>query len=102
MHGSTHLAEEDCVSRSLNAFVEHCLRMALWRHQHTGRPAPVGLIHHSDAGSQDGFNRSSQHLDSGGNYGQTGRLDEGVDGQACHEIAWEAFITAGHRAGVLA
>jgi putative transposase len=34
------------------AFVEHCLRMALWRREHTGRPAPAGLIHHSDAGSQ--------------------------------------------------
>jgi hypothetical protein len=26
--------------------------MALWRRQHTGRPASAGLIHHSDAGSQ--------------------------------------------------
>src|SRR5690606_32601535 len=25
-----------------------------------------GVIHHSDAGAQGGFNRSSQHLDSGG------------------------------------
>ena len=30
------------------AFVEHCLRMALWRREHTGRPVPAGLIHHSD------------------------------------------------------
>jgi hypothetical protein len=44
------------------AFVEHCLRMALWRRQHTGRPVPSGLIHHSDAGSQGVFNRSKQHL----------------------------------------
>lgn len=63
---------------------------------------PAATVVHSDRGSQDGFNRSSQHLDSGGNYGQTGRLDEGVDGQARDEIAREAFITAGHRAGVLA
>lgn len=34
------------------AFVEHCLSMAFWRRQHTGRPVPEGLIHHSDAGSQ--------------------------------------------------
>ena len=26
----------------------------------------AGVIHHSDAGSQGGFNRSSQHLDNGG------------------------------------
>ncbi|WP_426986705.1 DDE-type integrase/transposase/recombinase [Pseudarthrobacter sp. Y6] len=30
------------------AFVEHYLRMALWRRQHTDRPVPAGLIHHSD------------------------------------------------------
>ncbi len=26
--------------------------MALWRRDHTGRPVPTGMIHHSDAGSQ--------------------------------------------------
>jgi transposase InsO family protein len=39
------------------------LRMALWRRTHEGNP--VGrdqLICHSDAGSQGGFNRLSQHL----------------------------------------
>jgi transposase InsO family protein len=44
------------------AFVESCLRMALWRRDHTGRPVHSGLIHHSDAGSQGEFDRSSQHL----------------------------------------
>jgi putative transposase len=34
------------------AFVESCLAMALWRRDHTGRPVPDGMIHHSDAGSQ--------------------------------------------------
>jgi putative transposase len=34
------------------AFVEDCLRMALWRRDHTGRPVGEGMIHHSDAGSQ--------------------------------------------------
>jgi len=34
------------------AFVEQCLSMALWRRDHTGRPVPSGMIHHSDAGSQ--------------------------------------------------
>jgi putative transposase len=33
-------------------FVEQCLNMALWRRDHTGRPVPPGMIHHSDAGSQ--------------------------------------------------
>ncbi len=34
------------------AFVESCLSMALWRRDHTSRPVPAGMIHHSDAGSQ--------------------------------------------------
>ena len=34
------------------AFVESCLAMALWRRDHTGRPVPPGMIHHSDGGSQ--------------------------------------------------
>jgi putative transposase len=43
------------------AFVEDCLKMALWRRDHTGRPVPPGMIHHSDAGSQLRFKGSMQH-----------------------------------------
>ncbi|WP_369824112.1 hypothetical protein [Frondihabitans sp. PAMC 28766] len=46
------------------AFVESCLRMALWRRDQTDRKVEAGMIHHSDAGSQGEFNWSSQHLDS--------------------------------------
>jgi putative transposase len=43
------------------------LRMALWQRDRDGHPTIAGeLIHHSDAGSQGGFNWSSQHLDHGG------------------------------------
>ena len=35
--------------------------MALWSRDHEGLPAGEGLIVHSDAGSQGGFNWSSQH-----------------------------------------
>ncbi|MFF1918260.1 DDE-type integrase/transposase/recombinase [Streptomyces sp. NPDC058239] len=39
------------------------LEMALWQRDRDGFPHEIGeLIHHSDAGSQGGFNRSSQHL----------------------------------------
>jgi hypothetical protein len=34
------------------------LQMALWRRDRSGHPAGPGLVHHSDAGSQGGFNRS--------------------------------------------
>ena len=37
-------------------FVVDALMMAVWR-----RGKPVALLHHSDQGSQCGFNRSSQH-----------------------------------------
>jgi putative transposase len=37
------------------------LDMGLWRRDRAGRPVRGGLVHHSDAGSQPGFNRSSQH-----------------------------------------
>jgi transposase InsO family protein len=33
------------------AFVEACLKMAIWRRDHAGRPVERGMIHHSDAGS---------------------------------------------------
>lgn len=41
------------------------LDMALWRRDRAGTPAAPGLVHHSDAGSQGGFNWSSQHPDLG-------------------------------------
>jgi hypothetical protein len=48
---------------------------------HRRRPEP-GLIHHSDQGSQGGFNWSSHHLDLGGVDGQASRVDGGVDGRS--------------------
>jgi putative transposase len=41
--------------------VTDALVMAIWR-----RGKPDALIHHSDRGSQGGFNRSSQHHEFGG------------------------------------
>ena len=43
------------------------LRIALWQRDRDGNPvSPGDLIHHSDAGSQGGFNWSSQHPGLGG------------------------------------
>jgi putative transposase len=47
-------------------FVVDALDMGLWRRDRAGIPAGPRLIHHSDGGSQGGFNWSSQHLDHGG------------------------------------
>jgi putative transposase len=52
------------------------------------------LIHHSDKGSQGGFNWSSQHLDRGGVHGQTSGVDAGVDGQGADEVARQAVAAA--------
>ena len=62
----------------------------------------TGLIHHSDAGSQGGFNCSSQHPDLGGVDGQAGRVDEDLDGPFADEVAGEAFASPGGGAAVLA
>jgi putative transposase len=62
---------------------------------------PDGLIHHSDHGSQAGFNRSLQHLDDGGVCGQASGLDAGVDGQVVDEVAGGSGAWAGSRARVL-
>ena len=41
------------------------LEMALWVRDRAGADV-TGVVHHSDAGAQGGFNWSSQHLDRGG------------------------------------
>jgi hypothetical protein len=51
---------------------------------------------------EGGFNRSSQHLDSGGADGQASGLDDGADGGFADEVAGCAGASAGGRARVLA
>jgi putative transposase len=74
------------------------LEMALWTRGRAGDTDAEGrlegLIHHSDAGSQGGFNWSSQHLDRGGVHGQTSGVDAGVDGQGADEVAGQAVAAA--------
>ena len=53
-----------------------------------------GLIHHSDRGSQGGFNRSSQHPQQGGVYGATRRMDEAIDWQRRNALSWGSFASA--------
>jgi putative transposase len=54
------------------------LEMARWSR---GYRRLVGLVAHSDAGSQGGFNWSSQHLDDGG--GRWGRCGSGNARSSC-------------------
>jgi putative transposase len=54
------------------------LRMAAWARGQQGHLVVRGaLVHHSDAGSQGGFKRSSQHLDDGGVLWRRGRCGRG-------------------------
>lgn len=77
-------------------FVVDALMMAVWR-----RGKPVALLHHSDQGSQGGFNRSTQHLQPGGVYGTTRGMDEGVDWQRRDAISRGAIASPRSRAAVL-
>ena len=68
--------------------VIRAVQMAVWQRQGTG---PVIL--HSDRGSQGGFNRSSQHLQPGGVYGTTRRLDEAIDRERRDALSGCAFAS---------
>jgi putative transposase len=48
------------------AMVQASFRDGIEFRARQGRPVAAGAIHHSDAGTQGGFNWSSQHLDHGG------------------------------------
>jgi hypothetical protein len=79
------------------------LRMALWQRDRDGHPVgPKQLIHNSDAGSQGGFNRSSQHLDLGGVWwqvpGSRGRRGRRVRGGSGRRIG-RCARRCGPRAG---
>jgi putative transposase len=55
-----------CATRMTTDLVLDALEHALWTRARDGISDLGGLIHHNDAGSQGGFNWSSQHLDHGG------------------------------------
>jgi putative transposase len=78
------------------------LEMALWTRRKHRVTDLSGLVHHTDAGSQGGFNWSSQHLDGGGVDGQACGMDAGVDGQGADEVAGQAVAASRRGAVVLA
>uniref|UniRef100_UPI003898F6BE IS3 family transposase n=1 Tax=Cumulibacter manganitolerans TaxID=1884992 RepID=UPI003898F6BE len=53
-------------TRMNTELVMDCLEHAIWTRNRDGISDLRGLVHHTDAGSQGGFNWSSQHLDHGG------------------------------------
>ena len=69
--------------------VSDALLMALWR-----RGKPSSLMHHSDQGSQGGFNRSLQHLQPGGVYGATRGMDDAFNWQRSIAISRGSIASA--------
>ena len=61
----------------------------------------VPEIVNTDQGSQGGFNRSSQHLQPGGVYGATRRMDEAVDGPRRDAISRGTIASARSRTSFL-
>lgn len=68
------------------AFVEACLRMALWRRDHTGRPVPPGMIHHSDAGSQYTSIRFTETLALQGLSASIGSVGDAYDNAVAESV----------------
>lgn len=68
------------------AFVEACLSMALWRRDHTGRPVPAGMIHHSDAGSQYTSIRFTETLALEGLSASIGAVGDAYDNAVAESV----------------
>ena len=68
------------------AFVEACLAMALWRRDHTGRPVPAGMIHHSDAGSQYTSIRFTETLTLQGLSASIGSVGDAYDNAVAESV----------------
>ena len=68
------------------AFVEGCLRMALWRRDHTGRPIEPGMIHHSDAGSQYTSIRFTETVALEGLTASIGSVGDAYDNAAAETV----------------
>ena len=83
------------ISNTMEAvFCVDCLEDALREH---GNPE----VFNSDQGTQGGFNRSSQHLQLGGIYGATSRMDEATDRERHDALSRCSFASARDRASVL-
>lgn len=70
------IAGWECSLSKQAAFVERAIRQAAALRARQGHPISGSAIHHSDAGSQGGFNQSSQHL-----HVEVGEWGDHEDGQ---------------------
>jgi putative transposase len=101
----------DCFSRAIvgwqaatvkdTAMVTTAPKMALWRRDHAEHRVGAGLIHHSDAGSQGGFNWSSQHLVIAEVLNGSSSASSRSGDQAEAPVAGSSEVSAPCRGGVL-
>ncbi|MFG3403744.1 IS3 family transposase [Streptomyces sp. NPDC048142] len=78
------------------------LEMALWQRDRDDHPyIPGELIHHSDAGSQGGFKRSSQHLVTSEVWDGSSSAGSRSGGAPEVEVSGTSEVPASHRGGVL-
>jgi len=68
------------------AFVEGCLKMALWRRDHMKRPVDPGMIHHSDAGSQYTSIRFTETVAREGLVVSIGSIGDAYDNAAAETV----------------
>ncbi len=68
------------------AFVEACLKMALWRRDHHGQQIPAGMVHHSDAGSQYTSIRFTETLALEGLAASIGTVGDALDNAAAESF----------------
>jgi putative transposase len=89
------IAGWECSTSKQTAFVERAVRQAAAQRRREGHPLRGATIHHSDAGSQGGFNWSSQHLDRGGVVdGKATWVERGVDRSVTDEVAGPSRLAA--------
>lgn len=107
----------ECSRSKTDRFVRTAIRHAVNLREEEGNLLLGNIIQHSDAGSQGGFNRSSQHPDLGGVVCGYGRLEQedrscahggssAVAGRSCvaasYAFTWPARALTGGATPVLA
>ena len=95
------LASRRIVGWSMSASIDAKLVCGALRSAYWQRKPKAGLLVHTDRGSQGGFNRSSQHLQSWRCYGKTSRVDAEVNGARTNALTRCPFASARGRAAVL-
>jgi putative transposase len=78
-----------------------CLEQAIWTRKRDGVSDLSGLVHHTDAGSQGGFNWSSQHLVISEVFGGSSTASSRSCGASEVEVAWSSEVPARGRGRVL-